>query len=93
MDDMKLNNVITMSYNALFVMFILYNNGGSEFVISMDSSALVINFILPPKGCHFHLRLYVEVTISKHSIISSRCLLHLYLGGFTGYLIKILIYH
>ena len=63
---MKLNNVITIAYNAC-----------SEFV-SMDSSALVINFSLPHKGFHFHLRLDVEVT-SKHSIISSRYLLHLYL--------------
>ena len=62
----------------------MYKDGGSDFV-SMDSSALVINFSLPPKGFHFHLRLDVEVTIFKHSIISSWYLLHLYLGVFTGY--------
>ena len=94
-DDMKLNNVITMDYNnALIVRFICRRMGACSEFLSMDSSALVINFSLPPKGFHFHLRLDVEVTIYKHSIISSRNLLHLYLGhGFIGYLIKLLIYH
>ena len=63
---MKLNNVISIDCEVY-----LYKDVDSEFV-SMDSSALVINFSLQHKGCHFHLRLDVEVTISKHSIISSR---------------------
>ena len=88
-DDMKLNNVISMASKALIVRFICRR---------MRTMSLFqwiqVHFSLPHKGCHFHLRLDVEVTISKHSIISSQYLLHLiYLGGFTGYLIKLLIYH
>ena len=81
-----------MTYNALIVSFICRRMGAVS-LFHLHSSALVINFSLPPKGCHFHLRLDVEVTISKHSIISNRYVLHLYLGGFTSYLIKLLIYH